>query len=73
MMGMAGLVFVLVQRFIFPLYNEYKADMEREAQRTAADHLNEEQLLARIQTTSSQDKNEIEESLKKPHSKHYSN
>jgi hypothetical protein len=55
MMGMAGLVFMLIERFILPLYNSYRADLERESQRTASDHLNEEQLIARINKIAAED------------------
>lgn len=59
LMGLAGMAFGLIEGRIIAMYNEYRADIEREKARTANDVQNEEQLLEAINQSVENDRAEI--------------
>jgi|JI61114BRNA_FD_contig_31_2863334_length_421_multi_3_in_0_out_0_1 hypothetical protein len=55
LMGFAGIAFSLIEGRIAAMYNEYRADLEREKARTANDVQSEEQLIEAINQASKND------------------
>ena len=71
LMGLAGMAFSLIEGRIVAMYSEYRADLERESARTVNDVQNEEQLIEAINQSAENDRQEILDALKKPHSSLY--
>lgn len=65
------MAFGLIEGRIVGMFDEYRADLEREHARTVNDIQDEEQLIAAINRSTEDDREEIENILKKPHSPNY--
>lgn len=71
LMGLAGMAFSLIEGRLVAMYNEHRADIEREKARSTNDIQDEQQLIEAIQRSAEQDREKIGEALKKPHSPFY--